>query len=434
MAVKNEELPPIQFVAGGETPEQQENNLELVLPSPGFPKVSILIADAIQKRSELTLLDFTQNQTNIRCQIDGIWHSMPPMDRETSDYMLAALKQLAGMNYRERRLRQEGRFRADYLRRKTGCRIISQGVRTGERVAIYLDIPRPPLETLEDLGMRANMKNQLASLLEESQSGMTLVCAMPNEGYTSLWRGVLTAADRFTRDYYVMEEASRVEPDVVNVASMTYDESAGETAFTRMPQLLLREPNFIAFTEIPNGKILDQICNLSIQEELPVLARIHGKNALDGLLRLMLLKSDQQKLVDTLQSVVAMRIVRKLCQECRVGFRPNPMLLQKLGIPQGRINLLYKPFVFQPEMVDEDGNAIEMCSNCHGIGYYERTGIFELLRIGDPIRKLLRSSPNLNQLAAEVRKHNHVSMREEGVVLVAKGQTSLEELQRILKA
>ena len=429
----NEETPPIQFTAGGETPEQRETNLELVLPSPGFPTVTNLIADAIQKRAELTLLDFTQNQANIRFQIDGIWHAMPPMDRESADYMLAALKQLAGMDYRERRARQEGNFRAEYMRRKTDCRVVSQGVRTGERVALYLDLPRPKLENLEDLGMRSSMKEQLATILEQSQKGLTLVSAMPGEGYTSAWRCVLMAADRFTRDYYVMEEASRVEPEVINVASTTYNESAGETAFSGMQQLLLREPNFIAFAEVANGKILDQICDLSEQEQIPVMTRIHGKNALDGLLRLMLLKSDQQKLIDTLQTVVAMRIVRKLCEECRVAFRPNPMLLQKLGIPPGRINLLYKPFIYQPDMVDESGREIEMCSNCHGIGYHERTGIFELLKITDPIKNVLRQSPNLNQLSAEVRKHKHITMREEGVVLVAKGITSLEELQRILK-
>lgn len=430
----NEDTPPIEFVAGGETPEQKETNLELVLPSPGFPTLTNLIADAIEKRSDLTVLDFTPNQVNIRFQIDGIWHSMAPMDRESGDFMLAALKQLAGLEYRERRARQEGEFRANYLKRKTPCRIISQGVRTGERVAIYIDVPRPKLENIEDLGMRTSMKDQLASVLEQTKGGLTLVCAMPGEGYTATWRGVFSAADQYTRDYYVLEEVSRVEPEVINVASETYDESLGETAFTRMPQLLLREPNFIAFAEVPNGKILDQICDLTVREDLPVMARAYGKNALDGLLRLMLLKSDHQKLLESLTTVVAMRMIRKLCEECRVAFRPNPMLLQKLGIPPGRVNQIYRPFIYQPEMVDEDGKEIEMCTHCHGIGYFERTGIFEMLKLNDSIRELLLKSPNLNQLAAEVRKHKHISMREEGVVLVAKGITSLEELQRVLKA
>ena len=428
-----EDSPPLEFVAAGETNEQRETNLELVLPSPGYPTLANLIADALEKRAEISILDFTSNQVNIRFKIDGIWHSMAPMDRESGDYMAATLKQLAGMDYRERRARQEGSFVANYLKRKNKGSVISQGVQSGERIAVYLDLPRPSLDSLEELGMRPAMREQLASLLASQNCGMTLVTALPGEGYTTAWRGVLMAADRFTRDYYVIEEASRTEKEVINVASVTYDESVGETALSGMPQLLLREPDFIAFSEVANGRLLDQICDLSAQEDIPVMTRIHGKSALDGLLRLLSLKSDRRKLLETLQSVVAMRVLRKLCKECRVAFRPNPMLLQKLGIPPGRVNQLYKPFIYQPEMVDEDGNEIEVCTNCHGIGYHEITGFFELLQLNDAIKTALLGSPNLAEMTNEVRKHGHVTNREEGIVLVAKGVTSLEELQRVLK-
>ena len=421
MAKKNEHLPPVHFVAAGATPEEKEAKLESVLPSPGFPAAIELIAEAIEKRSELSVLDFTPTQVNIRFQIDGIWHAMAAMDREKGDYMLASLKQLAGMEYRDRRSRQEGSFRADYLKRKTPCKIISQGVRTGERVAIYLEVPQPKLENLEDLGMRESMRTALAQVLSQTGAGMTLVSAMPGEGFTTAWRAVLSSCDRFTRDYYVMEEKSRVEPEVINISSVTYDESAGETPFTGMPQLLLREPQFIAFAEVADGIVLDQICDLSEKQDFPVLTRIHGKNALDGLLRLMLHKSDHEKLLDTLNAVVAMRLIRKLCEVCRVSYRPHPMMLQKLGIPPGRINQMYKPFIYQPEMVDENGKEIEICTNCHGIGYQGRTGIFELLRINDPIRQVLLSNPNMNPLMAEARKQGHVLLRDEGILLVARG-------------
>ena len=433
MAIQDENLPPLRFVAAGETSEEQDANLESVLPSPGFPAATELIAEAIEKRSELSVLDFTPNQVNIRFQIDGIWHAMAAMDRETGDYMLASLKQLAGMNYRDRRSRQEGSFRADYLKRKTPCKIVSQGVRTGERVAIYLEVPQPKLDNLEDLGMRESMRETLLNVLSNTKSGLTLICAMPGEGFTTVWRAVLSSCDRFTRDYFVLEEKSRVEPEVINIASVTYDESAGDTPFTGMPQLLLREPNFIAFSEVADGEILDQICDLSQLQDIPVLTRIHGKNALDGLLRLMLLKSDHNKLLETLDAVVAMRLTRKLCDVCRVPFRPHPMMLQKLGIPPGRIHQMYKPFIYQPEMVDEDGKEIEICTNCHGIGYLGRTSIFELLQINDSIRQVLLRNPNMNQLMAETRKQGHVLLRDEGIVLVARGVTSIEELQRVLK-
>ena len=81
-----------------------------------------------------------------------------------------------------------------------------------------------------------------------------------------------------------------------------------------------------------------------------------------------------------------MRLIRKLCEKCRVPFKPHPSLLQKLGLPANRIAELYKPFVFRPGMVDEDGNEIEPCNHCCGLGYRGRTGIVEFLTINNDLR------------------------------------------------
>ena len=115
---KHQDLPPIHFTAAGRDEKEQQANLAIVTPSPGFPTAVHLICDAIEKRSDTTVFDFMPQVVNIRYRIDGIWHNMPPMDRETGDFMMATLKQLAGMNYRERRARQEGRFQALLMKRK----------------------------------------------------------------------------------------------------------------------------------------------------------------------------------------------------------------------------------------------------------------------------------------------------------------------------
>ena len=107
MAEDIPEIPPITFTAAGDSPEAQQANMEIVMPSPGFPTAAQIIAEALEKRVELAVLDFTQQAVTIRFNIDGIWHNMPVMDRGTGDYMLATLKQLAGLEYRDRRNRQE---------------------------------------------------------------------------------------------------------------------------------------------------------------------------------------------------------------------------------------------------------------------------------------------------------------------------------------
>ncbi len=426
--------PPIEFTAAGDTPEEQTTNLKIVRPSPGFDPASELCAEAIIKDADVTVLDFSPQQVTVRFQIDGLWHAGTPMDREMGDYMLATLKQLAGVDYRERRERQTGNFASLYLKKKQKFKLVSQGIQTGERVALYLDYKRPPLDKPEDLGMRASMGKQLRAIVNDTNMGILMSTAVPGEGYTAVWRGMLEATDRLTRDFFVMEHVGKNEPEVINVYPVEYDSAKGENPMTPMKQLMLKEPDVLAFPDIASGELLDQIVSHSVTHEMPIFTRIPGKHCLDGLLRLVALKPDVKKLTDRMTAVISMRLIRLLCEDCKIGFQPHPQMIHQLGLPQGRVAELFKPMVYQPGMVDENDVEIEPCSNCSGIGYRGRTGLFELLMFNDELRQALVSNPRLDQLSAIAKRHGHVSMQMEGVVMIAGGRTSVEELQRVLKS
>ena len=426
------EIPPIRFVPPGENQEEQEAILQSVEPSPGFPTFANMVADVITKRSETTVFDFTPQIVNIRYQIDNVWHAMPAMDRETGDYMMATLKHIAGMDFRERRQRQSGGFKATFLGVGHKCRVVSQGVKHGERVAFYVEIPKPDTNTLEELGMPEKVKDMLTPSLSES-TGMVFFTAMPGAGYTSLWRAGLGACDRFMRDYYVIENEKDVEEEVVNVTSITYDAAAGEDAFSPMPKLLLREPNVVAFTDVTDGKMLDKMSDLSSDGFL-VISRLYAKHALDGLLRLLVHKpAEVERLATELRAIVSMRLVRKVCDQCRIGFVPHPKMLHQLGLPPNSVRQMFKPFEFKPGMVDENENEIPMCTNCNGLGYKNITGIFEVLNMTDELRTAMVKKPRMDHLLATAKASQHVSIRDMGIVAVAQGVTSMDEVQRMLK-
>jgi type II secretory ATPase GspE/PulE/Tfp pilus assembly ATPase PilB-like protein len=435
MAYDSDNLPPIDFTAAGSTPEEREKNLALVEPSPGFGPTANFCVDIIVRDADITVLDFTAQQVNIRFRIDGIWHPGPVLDREDGDFMLATVKQLAGMNFRERRQRQEGNFKTLYQKRTQKFNIVSQGVRTGERVAINLDYKRPPLETPEELGMRSKMKSQISAMIANPEMKNLLVIGYPNgNGYTSTWKAVTSCADRLTRDFYVIQPADRGEnEEVINIFPWEYDPAKGETPLTTMPDLLLKQPDVLAFPDLETAEIIDQVVELSSSRKIPIFTRHPGKHCLDGLLRLIAKKPDAQKFVEHLDGIVSMRIIRKLCDRCKIAFAPHPQLLQKLGLPQGRVAELYQPFIHRPDMVDEDENPIPPCPECSGIGFRGRTGLFELLTMTDNLRKAVIQKPQLKYLQAVADQGGHVSMKMEGVLMIAKGITSVDELQRVLK-
>ncbi len=434
-SISLDELPPLKFVAHGETEDKREANLLAVQPSPGYPHAVFLLADAITKRADLILMDFTAGGVGVRYQVDGTWYNMPAIPRDQGDYMLASLKQLAGVDYRERRKRQTGQLTADYLKYKHKCRLTSQGIPAGERVVVEISRKRPSLETLEEIGMRAEMRTRLLAAINEP-GGLVLFSALPGDGLSTTWRAALQSADRYMRDFFTLQEKSRQEPEVVNVGGATWDASAGETMQSALRSLLLREPNALAFTQLDSGKTLDEMTSLASQKHITIVTRIHARHAAEAVARAIILKPNVKEFARALRVVVCQRVLRRLCPACRQPFQPNPALITQLGLPPARVPVLYRQY--QPsadQMVDSRGNPVEIppCPRCGGPGFLERTALFEFLEVDDRFRKVMVESPSVQALTDAATQSGHFSMRDEGIVLVARGETSIEELQRVLK-
>ena len=120
-------------------------------------------------------------------------------------------------------------------------------------------------------------------------------------------------------------------------------------------------------------------------------------------------------------------MVRKLCDACKEAYAPTPQVLQQLGIPEGRVQAFYRPFQPNPQ------EPKEPCQACGGIGYLGRTAIFEIMVVGDTLRKTLAANPKPDLLRQAARREGMKSLQEEGILLVARGVTSLPELMRVMK-
>jgi type II secretory ATPase GspE/PulE/Tfp pilus assembly ATPase PilB-like protein len=160
-------------------------------------------------------------------------------------------------------------------------------------------------------------------------------------------------------------------------------------------------------------------------------------SAIEAILKLLATYPAEHKRVSNIISgAINERLVRRLCDKCKQAFPPSPQLLQKLGIPPGRVSVLFQPFIPPPpeQRVDAKGNPIEIeiCTKCNGRGYFGRMAIFELLVVNEEIRALLQQKPTAEAVLQLARKHGFLTIQEEGVLAVATGTTSLQELQRVL--
>jgi type II secretory ATPase GspE/PulE/Tfp pilus assembly ATPase PilB-like protein len=142
-------------------------------------------------------------------------------------------------------------------------------------------------------------------------------------------------------------------------------------------------------------------------------------------LRVLVLKVSAKDFAPVFTGAVNMRLVRKLCEECKQAYAPPPEVIKQLG---AKIEALYRP----PQPIPGE-KPKPPCEKCAGVGYYGRTGIFEVLIADDAVRQTLVTNPKLDALRIAARKSGMRTLQEEGILLAAKGVTSLPELMRVLK-
>ncbi|MCI0492367.1 MAG: Flp pilus assembly complex ATPase component TadA [Planctomycetes bacterium] len=414
----------VDLTALGADERTNQANLISARQSPGYLLAKELIADMADRRCDRSMLDYTQQSVVTRYHIDGVWHNGEARDRESGDVMLAVIKTLADLEMTERRKKQAGRFGAKYKDHSYICSVVSQGVSTGERVVVeLLGGHRLAFKSYADLGMRQNLADQWAQFMGQDK-GLLLIAGMPEGGVTTLTDISLLETDRLLRDFVSIEEEHHREREIENIEVTTYDATKGESPVTILPKLIRKYPNVYVLREFTDSEAVKLLFD-EIQEDHLVLTNVHAKDASESLLRVLQLKVPQRGFASSVSAVLCTRLIRKLCDGCKVGYAPTPDLLQKLGIPAGKIEALYR--VPKPEEIEKP------CAACAGIGFYGRTAIFELLVVNDPIREILVKQPKLELLHKAARAAGMRSFQEEGLLLVAKGVTSLAELQRVLK-
>ncbi|HEY2881367.1 MAG TPA: ATPase, T2SS/T4P/T4SS family [Pirellulales bacterium] len=415
--------PPVNFKGKTGGGRDAEANLLLARRSPGYVPAKTLAADLLNRRGDAAMMEFNAANVSVRFQIDGVWHNAEPLEREPGTLVLAVIKTLAGLDAQLQTKRQDGSFTAEFKGANFLCRVNTQPAEGGERAVWYFHPTKTPIMTLEELGMRPKTQEQLKELVGRSK-GLVVISAMPQAGLSSLFDGVLKSCDRYMRDFASVEDVGFREHDIENLQVTTYNPAAKETAVQALDKVVRTYPNVIVMRTLPDGETAKVLCE-QYKEDRLVLTGLRAKDATESLLRVMMLKVPPQDFVNAISGAVCVRLIRKLCDECKESYPAPADVLQQFGIPPGKVQTLFRP--------PSEPDPKRACPNCQGLGYKGRTGLFELLVVDDALREVLLKSPKLDLVRAAARRGGMKTFQEEGLVLVVKGVTSLVELQRVLK-
>ncbi|QDT05619.1 Type II secretion system protein E [Rubripirellula lacrimiformis] len=426
---------PVEFAPRMSDRTQAQSLLILTRQGAGYQVIGGQLAHAIQARATHLLLDFSANACAIRYQIDGNWEQLPPIDAETANAMLYALKQLCLMNPADRRSAQSGACGVKIAKEKFTLHVQSQGVKTGERVLCRIEAEKIPFDRMSDLGMRDKLYEIYKEKLD-AHGNMMLITAPKGEGLTTTWNMSLNAADRLVRDFQSFEDETNPEPEIINVTQNFFGGETGKTELEVVRRMILREPDVLLFPELPEPESLSVCVDQVKASEKQVYLRINATSAIEGFVKIVgRYKELASDISATMGAVLCQKLVRRLCDNCKLGYEPPAQLLKQLGIPPGRVAMLYGPFIPPPieQQVDENGKPAPLtpCHVCNGRGYYGRIAIFELLTPGEQLRKAVMKTQDVSRLTQIAKAEGHRGLQAEAILTVARGLTSLDELKRV---
>lgn len=425
----HESGPPVKLHASGGADERTNTaRLLLARQSPGLFTAREIIAAGLAGRASALMLDYSQQGVAVRRLVDGVWIPAGEVkDRELGDPALESLKLLCGLNPKDRQNRQDGTFVAEYEKVRYESTFTSQGTPGGERVVLQFEDKKVRFKTLDELGMRTKLQEQLKGLLD-GRRGFVLFSAPPGGGLRSTTDVALHVCDRYVCEFAAVEDEAIPYQPVENIPVTTYKTSEGQTPVDVLPRLFRTDPHVVVVRDLFNAETANLLFQEINEENRMIISAVRAKDCAEALLRVLALGVAPADLAKVATVVVNQRLIRKLCDSCKEAYTPTPEMLRQLGIPPGRVQAFYRPPTPNPQ------EPKEPCQVCSGIGYLGRTAIYEVLEVGDNVRQALNYNPRIELLRQAARKDGMKSLQEEGVLLVIKGVTSLPELMRIMKA
>jgi type II secretory ATPase GspE/PulE/Tfp pilus assembly ATPase PilB-like protein len=407
--------PPIRFIGKSDGKGDDGGRSKQAEKSRGFVACKELIYDAIMRRSTDVHMEPKEEEYAARYRIDGVMYPTEPFDRAMGESIINIFKVLGAMDITEKRKPQDGSFRAQLEKRMIDFRAATQGTREGEKLSLRILDQANAVSRLDQLSMRKQMQDQLKEIINQPH-GLFLSCGPTGAGKSTTLYAVLNELDAFQQNIITVEDP--VEYKIPNVTQIEVNAKAGNTFPNALRSILRQDPDIVMIGEIRDAETAKIACQAANTGHM-VFSTVHANDTISALYRVIDLGVEPFLLSSALSAILGQRLVRRLCDDCKEKYAPKPEILKQAGLPADKVDAFYRP----------PGKSDAPCPTCGGLGYRGRLGVFELLVITERLRDMIRENAPVSAIRAEARKNGMLYMKEEGLRLVVKGMTSIQELQ-----
>ena len=411
--------PPIRFIGKTKTGTRDEARTKQVESSRGYVAAKELVYDSIMRRTTDIHLEPKDAEIAVRVRIDGVMYPAEPFDKAVGESLINIFKVLCAMDITEKRRSQDGGFSAQLEGREIDFRVASQGTRHGEKLSMRILDQSNSVGSIEKLGMRKQMQRNIEKVITEPH-GMMLVCGPTGAGKSTTLYACLNGLNAMEQNIITVEDP--VEYMMDDVTQIEINTKAGNTFAKALRSILRQDPDVVMIGEIRDAETAKIACQAANTGHM-VFSTIHANDTVTALYRLLDLDVEPFMISTSISAILAQRLARRLCSRCREAYKPKPELLKAVGLPPDKVDQFFHP----------PTNSESQCTRCGGLGYYGRVGVFELLMITERIRDMIRNTAAMSSIRNEARKDGMLYMQEEGLRLVVRGITSVDEISRVVK-
>ena len=374
--------------------------------------VNLLIREAHDARASDIHLESTREGLSARFRVDGVLTELPSPPKGLQAAVVSRIKLLAELDIAERRVPQDGRIRVRLEERELDLRVSTVPTLYGESVVLrLLDRGGRPV-ALDELGM-AQETLETFHRVAEKPHGILLATGPTGSGKTTTLYAALGLRRHTAEKIITVEDP--VEYHLECVTQVPVNVKAGMTFGSALRSILRQDPDVLMVGEMRDSETAAIAVQAAMTGHL-VFSTLHTNDAASAVTRLVDLKVEPYLISATVEGVLAQRLVRKICPECRERYKPDA----------GAASLLAQKPV--GTLVLEHGRG---CAACRNTGYRGRTGIFELLVVTDDVRQALLKTPNGTALRELAREHGMITLKQDGWRKVQAGVTTIEEVLRV---
>ncbi len=391
-------------------------NADLLDTSDDAPVIRLingLIAEAVRTKASDIHIEPFEDRLSVRLRVDGVMREVLTPSRRVAPLLVSRIKVMARLDIAEKRVPQDGRVSLSLGGRPIDVRVSTLPARYGERVVMRLLDKESARLDLDDLGMPAPMLATLKKVLKEP-NGIVLVTGPTGSGKTTTLYSALTLLNDQSRNILTVEDP--IEYGLDGVGQTQVNTKVGMTFAAGLRAILRQDPDIVMIGEVRDGETAQIAVQASLTGHL-VLSTVHTNSAAAAVTRLRDMGVEPFLLSSTLTAVVAQRLVRKLCDHCKVGYRPDDAELELLNLKREDVDVLYHP---------------KGCEHCNGLGYEGRLGIYELIEMDSKLRSMVHDNAREQDIESYAFSHSS-TLQASGALHVKNGLTTSEEVLRVVR-